>query len=114
MISQFYSKSYSQNEITASGTGRLGNGVVLDKAVVVGLEAQEHAALAAAKDTAQLAALQPAAPGELDHRLRPVVDHVQPDGILRLGGSDVEQRRPPSGQGQWLREILPVHQRRGN
>ena len=88
--------------------------MVLDKAVVVGLEAQEHAALAAAKDTAQLAALQPAAPGELDHRLRPVVDHVQPDGILRLGGSDVEQRRPQSGLGQRLREILPVHQRRGN
>ena len=89
--------------------------MVLDKAVVVGLEAQEHASLAAAKDTAQLAALQPAAPGELDHRLLPVVDNVQPDGILRLGSSDVDsQRRPQSGLGQRLREILPVHQRRGN
>ena len=81
--------------------------MVLDKAVVVGLEAQEHAALAAAKDTAQLAALQPAAPGELDHRLRPVVDHVQPDGILRLGSSDVEQRRPQSGLGQGSGRFSP-------
>ena len=76
-------------------------------------------------DRPQVAALHPAALGHvvrhLDH-LRPVVEAVQPLGIIRAGGGDVERRGSRRGRGSQkesspalrIWQDLTVHECRGD
>lgn len=92
--------------------------MVLDKAAVVSLDAEENAALTAAEHAAQLAALEPAALWHLRGKFRPVAEVVQPHGIRGVCHSDITLGwTGPQGHSSiahGLRQVLPVHEGGGH